>query len=203
MKAFMEVFIELKNRYIKHIEELKSKTYSIVTNLQSITDKDFESVSYAPYYNEVKKMGINYSFELLVKFLPEVNILFHNIYIDMIENPEDFFNIHGKIIDKKRKLVNHINLVLNNSQYAKNQFKNYFELTSEPSLEQVLSIVNACSSNMSRDDCVKIAKQLEIEYNLKHAALSKVGGNNKKNLQSIRKAIRKQALRRIISKRIR
>jgi hypothetical protein len=58
---------------------------------------------------------------------------------------------------------------------------------------------------MSNDDRVVVAKKLEIEQSLKEAALSKTktgGNNNKKRLQSIRKILRKQALRRIISKHI-
>jgi hypothetical protein len=202
-----EILIEIKNRYSKHIDELKLKAITIVNNIQDIKVTDFESESFAPYYNEVKNMGGSYSFGLLSRFLQpqEVNQLMNTLKNDMNENPEDYFNLEGKLIDKKRKLINYINIVLNKSNHAKQKFKEYFKLMSEPTLEQALSILKECNANMSNDDRVAVAKKLEIEQSLKEVALSKTktgGNNNKKRLQSIRKILRKQALRRIISKHI-
>ena len=159
---FTEVFAEIKNKYLKHIAELKMKSNYIVNNLQSVTIKDFESESHAPYYNEVKNMGVNYSFGLFVQYLPEYNTLFRNISLDMNQNPEDFFNINGKIIDKKRKLLNHIDQVLNNSQSAKLLFKKFFNLINIPSLELGVSVLKSLKPNMSLDERIKSAKEIVI-----------------------------------------
>lgn len=201
-----EILLELKNRYIKHIDELKSKTSTIVNNLIAIKVSDFESDLYAPYYNEVKNMGSSYSFGLLSAFLQpaEVNQLINTIKNDMNQNLEDYFNNDGKLIDKKRKLINHINEVLVKSSHVKNQFTQYFNLMKEPTLEQALLILNACNANMTNDERVTVAKQLEIQQNMKNATLfMQTAGNNdykKKRLQSIRKIIRKHTLRKILSK---
>ena len=201
-----EVLLELKNRYINHILQLKSKISPIVNNLYEVTVSNFESESYAPFYNQVKNMGSNYSFGLFSRFLQplEVNQLINTLKNDMNENPEDYFNVDGKLLDKKRKLMNHISEVLNRSKHAKKQFKDYFQLINEPTLELALLIVNACNANMSNDERATVAKQIEIQENMKKATLYvQTAGNSdykKKRLQSIRNIIRKHAIRKIVSK---
>ena len=197
------VLLELKNRYINHIAALKSKTLSIINNLHAVKVSDFESELYAPYYNEVKNMGVSYSFEILANFLPEANQLFSKLKSDMVENPEDYFNNDGKLIDKKHKLINHINLALNNSEKIKEQFKEYFNLLNKPSLELAVSILKLFQPNMTNDERITLAKKHEIQQNIKNAALfvqSAGNSNKKKRLQSIRNIIRKHALRKILSK---
>jgi hypothetical protein len=200
----MIVLLELKNRYINHISALKSKTLSIVNNLQAVKVSDFESDLYAPYYNEVKNMGASYSFQILVNFLPQANQLFSTLKNDMIQNPEDYFNNDGKLIDKKHKLINHINLALNNSEKVKEQFKEYFNLINKPTLELALSILRLFQPNMTNDERITLAKKHEIQQNIKNAALfMQTAGNSNtkhKRIQSIRKIIRKNALRKILSK---
>lgn len=197
----MLILTELKNRYINHINELKSKTKDIINNLQSVKVDDFESSEYAPYYNEVKNLGVSYSFDLFSNFLPEANELFSNLKHDMKQYPEDYFNTDGKLIDKKRKLINQFNYVLNKSESSKQKFKDFFNLLNKPTLELAVSIIRQLQPNMSNEERIKIAKQLEIEYNMKQAALQpKIGGNNKNRLKSIRKIIKKHAIRKILSK---
>jgi len=196
----MLILNELKNRYLNHIAELKSKTIHIINNLESVSIKDFESTIHAPYYNEVKNMGISYSFDLFSTFLPEAKELFSNLKQDMVKNPEDYFNVNGKLNDKKRKLINHINYVLNKSESSKQKFKDFFNLLNKPTLELAVSIIRQFQPNMPQEDRVKIAKQLEIEQTMKSMMALKVGGNNKNRLKSIRKILKKHRIRKILSK---
>lgn len=197
----MLILNELKNRYLNHITELKSKTIHIINNLESVSIKDFESTEHAPYYNEVKNIGGSYTFDLFTTFLPEAKELFSNLKQDMVKNPEDYFNVDGKLIDKKRKLINQINYVLNKSESCKQKFKDFFNLLNKPSLELAVSIIRQFQPNMPQEDRIKIAKQLEIEQTMKEAALKvKVGGNNKNRLKSIRKILKKHQIRKILSK---